>query len=78
MTKRSEELIEDALALLPGHGLAPSIRKNGKHIKIKWLDAGRRHALIVSRTPGDNRARQSSRATLRRILRNANQSGGPR
>ena len=71
---RLEELIADALAL-HAHGFVPRIReKGGNHVKIRWLDAGRRYTLIVSRSPGNGRARQQSRATLRRILRNANET----
>jgi hypothetical protein len=69
---RSEELIADALALLHAHGFVPSISENGgKHIKIRWNDAGRRFTLILSRTPSDSRARQQSRATLKRLLRSS-------
>jgi hypothetical protein len=70
-----EELIADALALLHEHGFTPRIQENGKHIKVRWLAAGRRFTLIISRTPSDNYARQNSRATLRRILRTSNQNG---
>jgi hypothetical protein len=70
-----EELIADALALLHEHGLVPTIKENGKHIKVRWNDCGRRYTLIISRSPSDNNARQRSRATLKRILRNANQNG---
>jgi hypothetical protein len=67
---RSEELVADALALLHEHGFVPSIAENGgKHIKMRWNDAGRRFTLIISRTPSDSRARQQSRATLKRLLR---------
>lgn len=66
MTERREELIADALALLRAHGLTPSIRENGKHVKIRWLDCGRNFTLIVSKTPGTSHARQQSRATLQR------------
>jgi hypothetical protein len=67
---RAEELIADALRLLHAHGLVPRIQANGgKHIKIRWLDAGRRYTLIISRSPGDTAARRQSRATLKRLLR---------
>ena len=70
---RSEELITDALALLHARGFTPSISENGgKHTKIRWVDAGRRFTLVISRSPGDRFARQNSRAALKRILRNAN------
>jgi hypothetical protein len=68
---RAEELVADALALLHAHGHTPRISENGgKHIKIRWLDAGRRYTLIIPRSPSDVRARRNSRATLKRLLRN--------
>jgi hypothetical protein len=67
---RSEELIADALRLLHEHGFTPQIRENGKHIKLRWVDFGRRFTLIISRSPGTDHARQQSRATLKRLLRN--------
>ena len=75
---RSEELVADALALLHARGFAPSISENGgKHIKIRWLDAGRRYTLVISRTPDCSHARQQSRATLKRLLRRpAEKNGG--
>jgi hypothetical protein len=74
---RREELIVDALALLHAHGYAPSISENGgKHIKIRWLDAGRRHTLVISRSPSNHRARQRSRATLKRLLRHPAEKNG--
>ena len=67
---RAAELVMDALALLRAHGHTPRISENGgKHIKIRWLDAGRRHTLVISRSPSDSRARWGSRATLKRLLR---------
>jgi hypothetical protein len=69
---RSEELVADALGLLHAHGFTPRIQENGgKHIKIRWSDAGRRFTLVIARTPSDSRARHQSRATLKRLLRNS-------
>jgi hypothetical protein len=65
---RSEELVADALALLHAHGFVPDVSM-GRHIKIRWLDAGRRYTLVISRSPGTSYARQQSKATLRRLLR---------
>jgi hypothetical protein len=66
---RREELIGDALRLLYERGFVPSVQENGRHIKIRWVDFGRRFTLIISRTPSDIYARKKSRATLRRLLR---------
>jgi hypothetical protein len=72
MSNQSEELIADALGLLHAYGFAPSIAEgNGKHIKIRWNDAGRRFTLVISRSPSDSHARQNSRAVLKRMLRNS-------
>jgi hypothetical protein len=76
MTERREELIADALALLHAHGFVPRIQENGRHIKIRWVDAGRRYTLVISRSPGDNYARQNSRATLKRLLREPKEKNG--
>jgi hypothetical protein len=74
---RSKELVADALALLHAHGFAPRIQENGGcHIKIRWLNAKRRYTLVISRSPSDGRARQESRATLRRLLRRATENNG--
>jgi hypothetical protein len=64
-----EELIADALQLLHAHGFTPRIQENGRHIKIRWVDFGRRFTLVISRSPSDVNARQQSRATLKRLLR---------
>ena len=69
---RSEELVADALALLHAHGFVPRVQESGgRHIKVRWNDAGQRFTLVISRSPGNHRARQDSRATLRRLLRNS-------
>jgi hypothetical protein len=66
---RSEELIADALQLLHARGFTPRVQENGKHIKLRWFDFGRQYTLVVSKSPSDVNARQNSRATLRRLLR---------
>jgi hypothetical protein len=74
---RRKELIADALALLHTRGLVPRISENGgKHIKIRWLDTGRRFTLVISRTPSSSNARQQSRATLKRLLRRLAEKNG--
>jgi hypothetical protein len=78
MTVRSRELIGDAVDLLRVHGFAPEISENGRHIKVTWngID-GQRQVLVISRSPGDRRARAQSIAVLRRMLR-TNQNGSSR
>jgi hypothetical protein len=66
---RATELVRDAVALLRAHGFAPTVSNGGRHLRIRWLDQGRRYTLVVPRNPSDQRARLNSRAVLRRILR---------
>ena len=68
--KRAAELVHDAVALLRGHGFVPTVSNGGKHLRVRWLDHGRRHTLYIPASPSDWRARANSRAVLRRILRN--------
>jgi hypothetical protein len=75
---RANPLVTEALAILAKRGLVPQIGKRGKHVKIFWIDQGRRFLLVVSKTPSDWRTSLNSRATLRRILRaNGMQGGAP-
>jgi hypothetical protein len=67
---RATELVNDAVALLKDHGFAPTVSNGGKHVRVRWVDAGRRFTLYVPASPSDHRARLNSRAVLRRILRN--------
>jgi hypothetical protein len=55
--------------MLIAHGFTPTVSDGGKHFKIRWGDGSRRYVLVVSRSPSSRRARASSRATLRRLLR---------
>jgi hypothetical protein len=74
---RAQELLDDALGLLRLHGFQPDVQERGtRHIKVRWIDAGRRYTLTVSRSPSTSHARQQSLATLRRLLRNGD--GGAR
>jgi hypothetical protein len=66
---RSSELVHDAVALLRAHGFAPTVSNGGRHLRIRWVDQGRRYTLFIPASPGDVRARLNSRAVLRRILR---------
>jgi hypothetical protein len=66
---RPNPLVLDALAMLAKRGFVPLVGKRGKHVKIRWVDAGRVYVLVVARTPSDHRSRLNSRAVLRRLLR---------
>lgn len=69
MSKRSSnEMVRDAIEMLIAQDLAPTLT-DGKHLKISWVVAGRRHVLVISRSPSNHRARANSRATLQRLLR---------
>jgi hypothetical protein len=74
---RAAELVHDAVTLLQSHGFAPAISSGGKHLKVRWVDQGRRFTLVISQSPGDHRSRVNSLATLRRILRGSNNGRHP-
>jgi hypothetical protein len=66
---RADELVHDAIVTLRKHGLTPTVSNGGKHLKVRWVDQGRRYTLIVPASPSDYRTRANSRAILRRLLR---------
>jgi hypothetical protein len=66
----ANDLVDEAMATLIAHGFDPVIRNGGKHVHVRWIDAGRPCFLIFSRTKERGlRARANARARLRRILR---------
>jgi hypothetical protein len=66
---RPNPLVLEALDTLKARGFVPMITDNGqKHIKIAWIDHGRKFLLIVSRTPSSRYAERRSRAVLKRLL----------
>jgi hypothetical protein len=69
---RATELVHDAVVLLRAHGFVPTVSNGGKHVRVRWLDHGRRYTLIIPASPSDQRTRLNSRAVLRRLLRNNN------
>lgn len=54
---------------LEGHGVKPEIELTGKHVKIKWQQAGRNLMITCSRSPSDHRSAMNARAQARRMLR---------
>ena len=66
---RATELVDDADTLLKSRGFVPTVSNGGRHVRVRWHDAGRRFTLYIPATPSDHRARLNSRAVLRRILR---------
>jgi len=70
---RAAELVRDAVSLLRDRGFVPTVSNGGKHVKLSWTSGGRRHVLVISRSPSNQRARMKSRAVLRRLL---NGNGG--
>jgi hypothetical protein len=65
----SNALLNDAIATLRQHGLAPEV-EHGPHLKIKFINAlGSQCCLIVSRSPSNRFAIKRNRAELRRLLR---------
>jgi hypothetical protein len=69
MSRRSNDLIREAVETLIAHGFDPTVSNGGKRLKISWAAAHHRRVLIISRSPSDWRARLNSRAILRRLLR---------
>ena len=69
MTPRARELLNDTLAILATHGFKPTVDNKGRHVKVRWNDAGRPFLFILPQSPSDPRARLNSRAVLRRLLR---------
>lgn len=69
MTRRYP-LVDQAVAVLASHGHAADVDLDGRtHLKIRWVANGRKHLLVVSRSPSDRRAQANSRALLRRLLK---------
>jgi hypothetical protein len=69
MSRRSSDLVREALAVLGERGHAADLDLAGKHFKIRWVANGRKQLLVIARSPSDCRACANSRATLRRVLR---------
>jgi hypothetical protein len=61
-------LVSEAIDTLKTRGFVPVIKNGGKHIRITWVDHGRKFLLIVSRSPSSVYAERRSRALLRRLL----------
>jgi hypothetical protein len=64
MSRRSSDLVREALAVLGERGHAADLDLAGKHFKIRWVANGRKHLLVIARSPSDCRACANSRATL--------------
>jgi hypothetical protein len=70
MSRFANELVRETVATLTAHGFDPVIRNGGKHVKVSWIDDGRRYVLTFSYShTGNWRTRANARAVLRRILR---------
>jgi hypothetical protein len=61
-------LVSEAVNTLRARGFVPVVKNGGKHVKIGWIDHGRRFLLVVSRSPSNFRAERNSRALLKRLL----------
>jgi hypothetical protein len=69
MTRRHPPILHEAIAVLSEHGHVADIDLAGSgHFKIHWVANGRRHLLVVSKSPGDRRAQANSRSLLRRLV----------
>jgi hypothetical protein len=69
MSRRRSPLVDDAVAVLSASGHAADVDLDGAHIKVRWVANGRKHLLVIARTPSDRRACANSRSALRRLLR---------
>ena len=67
--RRPPVLIREAVATLASAGHSVDVDLTGGHYKVSWTAAGRRHLLVLSRSPSDRRASANGLATLRRLLR---------
>jgi|HubBroStandDraft_2_1064218.scaffolds.fasta_scaffold231639_3 hypothetical protein len=66
--------VREAVAALTSAGHAADVDLAGGHYKISWTAAGRRHLLVLSRSPSDRRAQANSRSLLRRLLEKGHSS----
>jgi hypothetical protein len=66
----SREFLQKHTDLLDGHGLAYSVDRSGKHLKLRVELPHGRCSVVLPRTPSDRRAIHNSLAHLRRLLRN--------
>ena len=54
---RATELVHDAVTLLQRHGFVPTVSNGGKHVRVRWVDQGRRFTLYIPASPGSIRGR---------------------
>lgn len=69
MSRRHPPTVREAVAVLAEYGHVADIDLDGKHLKVEWTANGRRHLLVISKSPSDHRSIANSRSTLRRLLR---------
>jgi hypothetical protein len=67
--RRHSPLVREAVAVLAAHNRVADVDLAGSgHFKITWVAGGRKHLLVISRSPGDHRSAANARATLKRLL----------
>jgi hypothetical protein len=66
--RRPPVLVREAVATLTSTGHSADVDLAGGHYKVSWVVAGRRHLLVLARSPSDHRAQANSRSLLRRLL----------
>jgi hypothetical protein len=70
MTHRRPPLsVRECVIALSRVGHVADVDLDGAHFKVRWVANGKRHLLILSRSPSDWRSPANARATLRRLLR---------
>jgi hypothetical protein len=68
MRRRRPPMLREAVAALASAGHSVDVDLTSGHYKVSWTAAGRRHLLVLSRSPSDRRAKANSRSLLRRLL----------
>jgi hypothetical protein len=66
---RHSPMVREAIVALAQHNHVADVDVAGAHFKISWVVDGRKHMLVISRSPSNRHAALKSRALLKRILR---------
>lgn len=61
------DVVIKAVEMILAAGHKPTI-KQGKHVKITWIQDGRKRLLVCAASPSDRRAIYKMRSDLRRML----------
>jgi hypothetical protein len=67
-TKRATEFLRGATDLLDESGVSYTVER-GKHLKLKWTQAGGKKMYVMPVTPSDGRGKKHVRCGVRKMLR---------